>query len=345
MELGCKLGKIPSFYLGLPPRASCKSEAVWDKVEEKFRRRLLMWKRQYISKGRTLALIRSTLLSLSIYFISLFVIHRKWSWRYASKGEVLWKQIIEGKYGKGAGWHTCEASGGYGVGVWKALRGEIFSLVRPCLKWEAWVADLWEDLGGGGGGETLVTAIHKASSFQNTQGNQGESDPNNTTIFVGGLDSNVTDDYLRQVFSQYGELVHVKIPVGKRCGFVQFANRACAEQALAGLNGTQLGAQSIRLSWGRSPSNKQAQPDQAQWNGGYYGYAQGYEAYGYAPPPQDPNMYYGAYPGYGNYQQPQQLAEGVLTTCGTCDAFIKPWKSFYAYKARIPSTLSFCLVG
>lgn len=44
-------------------------------------------------------------------------------------------------------------------------------------------------------------------------------------IFVGGLDSNVTDDYLRQVFSQYGELVHVKIPVGKRCGFVQFANR------------------------------------------------------------------------------------------------------------------------
>lgn len=61
----------------------------------------------------------------------------KWSWRYASKGEVLWKQIIEGKYGKeGAGWHTCEVSGGYGVGVWKALRGEIFSLVRPCLKWE-----------------------------------------------------------------------------------------------------------------------------------------------------------------------------------------------------------------
>nr|DAD20511.1 TPA_asm: hypothetical protein HUJ06_021974 [Nelumbo nucifera] len=44
-------------------------------------------------------------------------------------------------------------------------------------------------------------------------------------IFVGGLDSNVTDEHLRQVFSQFGELVHVKIPVGKRCGFVQFANR------------------------------------------------------------------------------------------------------------------------
>ncbi|KAJ4981269.1 hypothetical protein NE237_032106 [Protea cynaroides] len=152
------------------------------------------------------------------------------------------------------------------------------------------------------------------ASFQNTQGVQSENDPNNTTIFVGGLDSNVTEDHLKQNFCQFGELVHVKIPVGKRCGFVQFANRACAEEALLMLNGTQLGGQSIRLSWGRSPSNKQdasvasvqTQPDPNQWNSGYYGYGQGYESYGYAPAPQDPNMYaYGAYPGYGNYQQQQ----------------------------------------
>ncbi|KAL5972662.1 Polyadenylate-binding protein rbp45 [Asimina triloba] len=154
----------------------------------------------------------------------------------------------------------------------------------------------------------------QVASYQPAQATQSESDPNNTTIFVGALDPNVTDDHLRQVFSQFGELVHVKIPVGKRCGFVQFANRACAEEALLMLNGTQLGGQNIRLSWGRSPSNKQPQPDPNQWNGaaaaatagGYYGYGQGYEAYGYAPPPQDPNMYaYGAYPAYSNYQQQQ----------------------------------------
>uniref|UniRef100_A0A803R3L7 RRM domain-containing protein n=2 Tax=Cannabis sativa TaxID=3483 RepID=A0A803R3L7_CANSA len=108
---------------------------------------------------------------------------------------------------------------------------------------------------------------------------------------------------LRQVFSQFGELVHVKIPVGKRCGFVQFVNRANAEQAISMLNGSQLGGQSIRLSWGRSPTSKQQ--DQTQWNG-YYGYPQGYDAYTYAPPAQDPSMYYGGYAaaGYGNYQQP-----------------------------------------
>ncbi|KAK9268012.1 hypothetical protein L1049_010451 [Liquidambar formosana] len=162
--------------------------------------------------------------------------------------------------------------------------------------------------------KTVGGQQYPKASYQSTQGIQNENDPNNTTIFVGGLDSNVTDDHLKQVFGQYGELAHVKIPVGKRCGFVQFNERSCAEEALRGLDGTQLGGQNIRLSWGRSPSNKQdssvgvvqPQPDPNQWNGGYYGYPQGYETYGYAPAPQDANMYYGGYPGYGNYQQPQQ---------------------------------------
>nr|VDC83552.1 unnamed protein product [Brassica rapa] len=153
-----------------------------------------------------------------------------------------------------------------------------------------------------------LTMQQQPGAYQNTQGNPGEGDPTNTTIFVGALDESVTEDVLKSVFGQFGELVHVKIPAGKRCGFVQYANRGCAEQALNSLNGTQLGGQSIRLSWGRTPSNKQTQPEQAQYGGGgYYGYPpQGYEGYGYAPPPQDPNAYYGGYPGagYGNYQQP-----------------------------------------
>ncbi|XP_071696470.1 polyadenylate-binding protein RBP45-like isoform X5 [Rutidosis leptorrhynchoides] len=148
-----------------------------------------------------------------------------------------------------------------------------------------------------------VGGMQKAP-YHNAQGNQGESDPNNTTIFVGGLDPNVSDEALRQVFGQFGELIHVKIIVGKRCGFVQFANRACAEQAISMLNGSELGGQNVRLSWGRSLSSKQGQAEH-----GYYGYQQA--AYGYAPPPpQDPNAYYGVYAGTGGYgggyQQPQQ---------------------------------------
>ena len=45
LELGCKVGGLPSRYLGLPLRASFKSMEVWDGVGERFRRRLTMWKR------------------------------------------------------------------------------------------------------------------------------------------------------------------------------------------------------------------------------------------------------------------------------------------------------------
>lgn len=108
-------------------------------------------------------------------------------------------------------------------------------------------------------------------------------------IFVGGLDPNVTDEDLRTPFSEYGDIVSVKIPVGKGCGFVQFANRYysgyrfCdnsvahikfdphssyvsmsftlgrnnAEEALQKLTGTTIGKQTVRLSWGRNPANKQ----------------------------------------------------------------------------------------
>ncbi|CAA3009348.1 polyadenylate-binding RBP45-like isoform X1 [Olea europaea subsp. europaea] len=136
------------------------------------------------------------------------------------------------------------------------------------------------------------------ASYQTSGGTQSEEDPSNTTIFIGNLDPNITEEHLRQVFGHYGQLLHVKIPIGKRCGFVQYADRNCAEEALRLLNGTQLGGQSIRLSWGRSPSNKQV--DQNQHNGAYYGYAPGYETYGYAPAAQDPNLYHAGYTGYGN---------------------------------------------
>ncbi|XP_027091423.1 polyadenylate-binding protein RBP47 [Coffea arabica] len=142
------------------------------------------------------------------------------------------------------------------------------------------------------------------------QGSQSDGDSPNTTIFVGGLDPNVSDEDLRQPFLQYGEIVSVKIPVGKGCGFVQFANRNDAEEALQKLNGTTIGKQTVRLSWGRNPANKQLRAEFGnQWTGAYYG-GHFYDGYGYAmPPPHDPGMYaaaaaaYGAYPMYGTHQQ------------------------------------------
>ena len=57
LELGCKIGVLPSSYLRLPLGALHKSVVAWDGMEERFWKRLAKWKRQFISKGGRLTLI------------------------------------------------------------------------------------------------------------------------------------------------------------------------------------------------------------------------------------------------------------------------------------------------
>lgn len=78
------------------------------------------------------------------------------------------------------------------------------------------------------------------------------TDLNNTTVFIGGLSSLVTEDELRAYFQPFGQIVYVKIPVGKGCGFVQYVDRGAAENAIAKMQGFPIGNSRIRLSWGRS---------------------------------------------------------------------------------------------
>ena len=76
-ELRCKIWALPSSYLGLPLGAQHNLMAVWDIIEERFRRKLTLWKRQYISTGRRPNLLRNTLSSLPICYMSLFRLLRK----------------------------------------------------------------------------------------------------------------------------------------------------------------------------------------------------------------------------------------------------------------------------
>lgn len=140
------------------------------------------------------------------------------------------------------------------------------------------------------------------------QNSQSDGDSSNTTIFVGGLDSEVTDEDLRQTFSQCGEILSVKIPVGKGCGFVQFASRSSAEDAIQNMHGTVIGKQTVRISWGKTPANRQRMGG----NGGNYYMKQGYGGGGYGyggHQNQDAGMYgapdgsaYGSN-GYNHHQQ------------------------------------------
>ncbi|RVW81102.1 putative ribonuclease H protein [Vitis vinifera] len=149
LEFGCKVSKLPSTYLGLPLGARFKEVATWDGVEERLRKRLSIWKRQYISKGGRMTLIRSTLSNMPIYCMSLFQMPRSVSsrleriqrdflwgggalerkphlvecWRFAVEREALWRQVISAKYREEeGGWRSCVVRGSYGVGLWKAIR-------------------------------------------------------------------------------------------------------------------------------------------------------------------------------------------------------------------------------
>ncbi|KAH7624390.1 hypothetical protein Ndes2526B_g00582 [Nannochloris sp. 'desiccata'] len=96
---------------------------------------------------------------------------------------------------------------------------------------------------GGPGGMMAMQAPHPS-----------DFDPTNTTLFIGGLSTAVSEDQLRALFGRFGDIIYVKIPAGKGCGFVQFVLRTSAERAMAAMNGSVLGNSAIRISWGRSSS-------------------------------------------------------------------------------------------
>ncbi|KAJ7245842.1 hypothetical protein C8J57DRAFT_1082201, partial [Mycena rebaudengoi] len=58
------------------------------------------------------------------------------------------------------------------------------------------------------------------------------------------------EETLRTFFVPFGEIHYVKVPIGKRCGFVQFVRKADAERAIEKMQGFPVGGSRIRLSWG-----------------------------------------------------------------------------------------------
>lgn len=91
------------------------------------------------------------------------------------------------------------------------------------------------------------------------------TDPNNTTVFVGGLSSEVTEQTLFTLFKPFGIIQQVKIPLGKNCGFIKYSIREEAEEAISSMQGFIISGNRIRLSWGRvSTNNKKFQEQQQQ---------------------------------------------------------------------------------
>jgi RNA recognition motif-containing protein len=73
-------------------------------------------------------------------------------------------------------------------------------------------------------------------------------------LYVGNLPFSVTDDELREIFERHGEVTSVSVISDRETGrprgfgFVEMAEASAAQDAIRGLDGTQLGGRAIRVN-------------------------------------------------------------------------------------------------
>jgi len=77
------------------------------------------------------------------------------------------------------------------------------------------------------------------------------------SIYVGNLPFKMTEDDLKQLFSNYGEVTSAKIIIDKMSGrskgfaFVDMTDDAAAEQAIAETNGKEVMGRPLRVNMAR----------------------------------------------------------------------------------------------
>ncbi|KAG6646008.1 hypothetical protein CIPAW_08G163600 [Carya illinoinensis] len=99
--LDCKVSSLPLKYFALLLGATFKARGIWDGVVEKVEKRLVGWKRLYLSKGGRLTLIKSTLTNLPTYFLSLFPLPAA----VANRIEKLYRTFLWGGIGEETKFH------------------------------------------------------------------------------------------------------------------------------------------------------------------------------------------------------------------------------------------------
>lgn len=64
-------------------------------------------------------------------------------------------------------------------------------------------------------------------------------------LYVGNLNYKTTEDNLKELFTQYGEVMSANILQGRGFGFVEMATAEAAQEARTKLNGTEFDGRKI----------------------------------------------------------------------------------------------------
>ena len=116
------------------------------------------------------------------------------------------------------------------------------------------------------------------------------ADKNITTLYLGGVPKETTDQDIRNHFYQFGEIRAINVVEKQSCAFICFMTRASAQLAAErSFNKLFLHGRRINVKWGRSPALTRDEPSTS---GGQSGsaYAPGNEVAALAPPPFPPGI-------------------------------------------------------
>ncbi|VDM13082.1 unnamed protein product [Wuchereria bancrofti] len=80
-----------------------------------------------------------------------------------------------------------------------------------------------------------------------------QTGPDNTSVYVGNVNSNANDEDLRAAFDKFGRILEVRIFKSQGYAFVRFDKKDSACNAICKMNGQELCGQNIKCSWGRTP--------------------------------------------------------------------------------------------
>ncbi|KAL6343505.1 hypothetical protein AAG906_024870 [Vitis piasezkii] len=186
--LGCRIGKLPTSYLGLPLGAPFISSRVWDVVEERFRKRLSLWKR--LEKIQRDFLWGGGVLEKKPHLVNWSSVCADMRQRGLAYGVGVWKTIRKD-------WESIRSrsrfivKNGRKVKFWKDLWCEdqtlkdVFpNLFLLAVNKDEWVFDAWEE-----GGEWVLHSSIKRNliGFQHIKGHgqkEGWYDGESTVVSV-----------------------------------------------------------------------------------------------------------------------------------------------------------------
>jgi len=80
-----------------------------------------------------------------------------------------------------------------------------------------------------------------------------------TKLYVGNLNYKTTDEKLKELFAQFGEVTSVNILQGRGFGFVEMNSPESAQEAMGKLNGSEFDGRKIIVNEARPRSEKRGE--------------------------------------------------------------------------------------